>query len=230
MDEPGRITADTARRAAAPFLRAGLAVACVNAGSGVLEADLGRRHAAIVRVHRLIRHCRDFGTNLLVVDLAPPLKPGEAASTSCWEEMELIVREALKATADHGVTLVVKPDLARLNRPLDDLFALAAAYPVESLQFVMDPASYLAGCDPDRRAEGLELVWRQLGSRTAIVHVRDLAFRPEGACFPRPGKGDLDFAEFFRLRRLYQPATPVILSHVRATEIGAVESIVEQHI
>src|SRR5262245_2453264 len=72
--EPGAIPTDRCRHAAEHFLTAGITVACLSGYIHLMDADLDRRHRGIVRLHALIRHCRDFGTDRVLTEtgsLAP---------------------------------------------------------------------------------------------------------------------------------------------------------------
>ena len=63
-----------------------------------------------MRLHALIRHCRDFGTDRIVTETGnlSPASPGVPAapdhSAEAWAELRLIVTEALRVAADGPAT------------------------------------------------------------------------------------------------------------------------------
>src|SRR5262249_47806152 len=87
--DPGQITAERCRLVSRVFHDAGLRVACVSSGVQLLEPDLDRRHRGILRLHRLIRHGRDFGTTYLSAETGRPDPPDR--SSEAWTELNVIL-------------------------------------------------------------------------------------------------------------------------------------------
>src|SRR5947209_4026435 len=112
--DPAQITASRCQQAAEPFQEAGLQIAALACSSNLLNPDLARRHEAIVRLHALLRHCRDFGTTGLVSEtgslspdaIADPDAPTQ--SIEAWTELRIILAECLRIADDHGVTLMLR--------------------------------------------------------------------------------------------------------------------------
>src|SRR5437762_11324336 len=66
--EPGQITPARCRQVVEPFLAAGLRIACLSGYTNLMDPDLERRHRGIIRLHALLRHGRDFGTERVVTE------------------------------------------------------------------------------------------------------------------------------------------------------------------
>src|SRR5581483_9753571 len=100
---PGQFSRDRCRQAADPFLARGIRIACLTGSSDLLDPDLDRRHRGVLRLHALLRHGREFGTDHVVAET------GGAGGEAARAELRLIVAEALRVAADAGVRLLLKP-------------------------------------------------------------------------------------------------------------------------
>jgi sugar phosphate isomerase/epimerase len=187
-----------------------------------------------VRWHALIRHCRDFGTDLVVAEtgsLSPkspwaPHPPNR--SEEAWAELRLILAEALRLAADYGVTALLKPENTHVLATPEDAARLRAELNSPNLGFVMDPANFLLESDPAALSSGIERVCDQLGPWTPLVHAKDLRFDSFGPATPRAGRGVLDYGLFLRSLRRHQPHAPLILEHLRPEEIAEAKEYVQQ--
>src|SRR5262249_48578588 len=158
-----------------------------------------RRHRHVVRWHALVRHCRDFGADRVVTETgslspASPWAPHPPNRTdAAWTELQLIVREALRVAADHGVTLLLKPGGAHVLATAADALGLRAALDAPRLAFVLDPATFLLDCLPEDLGQEVVRLADALGPFAPVVHAKDL--RPDAghAATPRAGRGLLDY-------------------------------------
>jgi sugar phosphate isomerase/epimerase len=232
--EPAEITSGRCLLTAEPFHAAGLRVVCIAGTTNLLDPNLDRRHAGIVRLHALIRHCRDFGADKLVIEtgsLSPrspwaPYPPNR--SREAWTELRLILAEALRRAGDHGVILLVKLECSHVLATVEDAVRLKQELDHPCLRFIMDPVHWLGECEPGELDGRLESVFEELGPWAPVVHLKDLRFAPTGVSMPRAGKGVLDYALLGRLLRRYQPEAPIILEHLRPDEVAAARAHVEQ--
>src|SRR5262249_40731040 len=151
----------------------------------LLDPDLDRRHRGIVRLHALVRHCRDFGTDRLVTgsgSLTPDsaLAPGpDNRSREAWTELRLIVAEVVRLAAEHGVTVLLKAEGGQVLASAADLLRLREELPSGRLGFVLDPAGYLAGSTAAELDGDTERLVEQLGPWAPVVHAKDLCLAPE---------------------------------------------------
>jgi sugar phosphate isomerase/epimerase len=231
--DPGDFTPARCRHVAEAFQTAGVSVASLASRGNLMDPDLDRRHRTIMHLHALVRHCRAFGTERVVIETGNPTravgrKSSSPVSTAAWTELRLILRESLTVAADHGVTLLLKPDRAQLLACPADAARLRAELAHPSLRFVMDPAVYLTAGAPDALAHGLELLFEELGPWAPVAHVKDLRFEPEGITQPPAGRGTLDYGLFCSLLRRYQPDAPIILEHVRPEELPETIALLQQ--
>jgi sugar phosphate isomerase/epimerase len=211
FQHPVEITPERCRRAAAAFQDAGVRIACLSASTNLLDPDLSRRHRGILRLHALIRHCRDFGTDRLVTE-SGSLTP--ESTQEAWTELRLIVAEALRLAADQGVTLLLKAEHSQVLATAANLLRLREEVDLPGLGFVLDPAGYLLDSRPDELGQNLERVVEQLGPWAPVVHAKDLCFTPDGVSLPRAGLGVLDYERFFRVLDRWQPEAAIILEHL----------------
>jgi sugar phosphate isomerase/epimerase len=226
--EPAHFQPDCCRAAAAPFAAEGVRVACVNGTTDLLDPDLARRHRGLLRLHALIRRCRDFGTPLLVTEtgsLSPPSPPAGYAETRtppAREELLIILEVALELARSCGVTLLLKPAEHHAFATAEDAGWLWDRLGgTGSLGFVLDPAVLLLTSDPARLSTDLPAVTRRLAPLAPVVHAKDLRRTPAGATLPRAGQGELDYASFFRTLRECAAYPAVILEHLRPEEAAA---------
>jgi sugar phosphate isomerase/epimerase len=218
--QPGDVTAERCRRVAEPFAEAGITVACLWGSTNLLDPNLERRHRGILRLHALLRHCREFGTDRLVTETGSPwASPPPHQDGTAWAELRLILTEALRASADAGVQLLLKPVPTHLLSSVDDVLRLREELPHPNLGFVLDPVNFLVDCPAAEVRPALERLVGQLGPWTPILHAKDIAFDADEVTAPRAGLGVLDYGLLLQLLRRHQPAAPIILEHLRPQEI-----------
>jgi sugar phosphate isomerase/epimerase len=232
FDEPGEVTADRCRRAAGPFLESGIEIVGLSGGDSLLDPEVDRRHPAIVRLHTLIRHTRDFSTRSVIVNLgnweSSDHSDSIAAETpSRWLEVRCILTEALRVAEDHGVELLLKPACCQGIPWRTSIGLILGEVAFSNVRFVMDPANYLANSPPECLLRDVRGLCEELGSLAPLVHAKDLCFGSDGVTTPRAGRGSFDYASFFRIYRRYQPNAPVILEHLSPGEIEETRAYVE---
>jgi sugar phosphate isomerase/epimerase len=232
FDEPGELTADRCRRAVDPFLELGIEIVGLSGGENLLDPEVDRRHPAIVRLHALIRHSRDFSTKRVILSLgtwesSDPSDSIARETPSRWLEVHCIITEALRVAGDHGVELLLKPDRCQESSWQASIGRILDEVAFSNVRFVMDPANYLANSVPEHLARDARALCQKLGPLAPLVHAKDMCFGPSGVTTPRAGRGALDYAAFFRLYRRHQPGAPVILEHLRPDEIEETRAYVE---
>jgi len=231
FQEPAGITPERCHRAAVPFHAAGIPVAALFVPGNLLDANLHRRHCAVVRLHALLRHCRDFGTDRCVTE-SGCLCPG-APSAGCppelWAELGLILAEALRVAADHGVTLLLKPEPTHALASVADALRLREELPHANLGFVLDPVNFLLHDGPAHLSGALERLVGALGPHAPLVHAKDICFDDNGVSAPRAGWGVLDYDLFLRLLGRHQPAAPIILEHLQPQEVPEAAAYLRSH-
>ncbi|HZT81093.1 MAG TPA: TIM barrel protein [Gemmataceae bacterium] len=225
--EPGLFTPERCRRMSDPFREAGVAVACVAVQGNLMDPDLDRRHRNLLRLHALLRHARDFGTERVLVEsgsLSPkspwaPYPPNR--SREAWVELRIILAEALRVAADHGATLLLKAEPSHVLATAEDCRRLRDELGSPCLGFIMDPACFLAECQPGELSEEMVWLFERLGRWAVVAHAKDLRFDKGGATLPRAGRGVLDYGLFVRLLGRWQPGAPIILEHLQPGEVDA---------
>src|SRR5262245_51830365 len=233
FQEPAQITPERCRQAVEPLQSAGIGIAALSGHSNLMDPNLERRHRGLVRLHALIRHCRDFGTERVVCESgslnpkSPWLPHGPNRSPEAWAELRLIVAAALAVAAEQGVTLLLKPEPTQALASVEDAVRLRAELDHPNLGFVMDPVHFLLAASVHEPAPLARMV-EQLGRWTPIVHVKDLRMDEEKLSIPRVGRGSLDYALFLRLLDRHQPQAPLILEHLQPTEAAEARAYLER--
>jgi sugar phosphate isomerase/epimerase len=231
FDEPGQVTADRCQRATEPFLESDLEIVALSGGENLLAPDVDRRHPAIVRLHALIRHSRDFCTGRVVLNLGHWESPDSSDSISPEpvqsSEIGCIIAEALRVAEDHGVELLLKSDRCRISSWRASIRCILSEVPSSNVRFVMDPANYLANSLSEHLAYDVRRLCEELGPLAPLVHAKDLCFCSGGITSPRAGRGSFDYAAFFQAYHLYQPEAPVILEHLRPAEVDETRAYME---
>jgi sugar phosphate isomerase/epimerase len=222
--EPGQITGDRCRRAAAPFLEIGLAVAAVSCYVNLLDDDLTRRHVGIVRWHRLIEHCRDFGTPYLVLEAGWGQCDGDSDSQSeesSRRELCFILEAGLRVADDHATQILINPGGATLLATLEQLLQMKAEPGLETLKYVLDPATMLMACQPNDVPSALQRLCSALGHCAPLVHAKDLRLDGQATSQPPVGQGIINYFDFIREYQSFQARGPIILEHVRPDQAEA---------
>jgi sugar phosphate isomerase/epimerase len=234
FDEPGQFTRQRCREAAAPFLAAGLRIACVTGPTSLLDPDLDRRHRGIVRLHALLRHTHDLGANRVVVQTGSlnPHSPCKAyppnRSREAWRELQLIVGETLRVAAVAGVLLLLHPGPHHVLASAEDATRLWEELADPLLGFVLDPAALLLDREPATWVADLEALVARLGPRAPVLYAADLGFENGAAVTPRVGHGLLDYGLILRLLSHVQPEATVVLAHLRPEEVRDARAYVER--
>jgi sugar phosphate isomerase/epimerase len=149
-------------------------------------------------------------------------------SSEAWAELRLIVGETLRVAADHGVTLLLKPENSQLLASAADVLRLREELPHPCLRFVMDPAAFLLECRPAELDSQMETLFAQGGPWAPLVHLKDLRFHAAGVSTSRAGCRVLNFSILARLLHRYQPDARVILEHLRPEEVAEAKARAEQ--
>lgn len=232
--DPGQFTPERSRMVIEPLHAAGIAIACVSGHGNLMDPDLDRRHRGILRLLALIRHCRDFGTDRVVTETgslspkSPWMPQAPRRSRESWDELRLILTEALDVATEHGVTLLLKPEPAQMLATAADALRLRDELAHPQLGFVMDPAHFLLGSSPEELRGRMEQVVELFGPWSPIVHLKDIAFEAGEASTPRVGQGILDYGLFLRLLDLHQPQAPLILEHLQPNEVAEVKTFLDR--
>jgi sugar phosphate isomerase/epimerase len=212
--DPADITPDRCRRLVEPFLDAGIAVAALSAGPALLEPDLERRHRTLMRLHALVEHCREFGTNLLVAEPG-----GLAHDRQAWTELLLVLAEVLRRATDHGVKLLLRFGAGQVVGTRADARRLTEELPVAGLGFVLDPAEWLrdvpAECWPAALEEGLQ-EW----GAAPLLHVKDIRLDHGRVCFPPVGQGQLPYGPLLKQFLTTNPGAAILVEHVQPHQVS----------
>jgi L-ribulose-5-phosphate 3-epimerase len=65
----------------------------------------------------------------------------------------------------------------------------------------------------------LERIFQVIGPHAPVAHAKDVVYHDGQIDTPRAGAGRLDYPAFARLMQQYQPNAPLILEHLRESEV-----------
>lgn len=74
----------------------------------------------------------------------------------------------------------------------------------------------------------LERLVEQLGSRTPVVHAKDVLIGADGITLPPVGRGGLDYGLLLRRLDRYQPQAPIIMEHLQPQEVADARASMER--
>lgn len=206
FDAPADFTSQRAATVAAAFTEAGVRVAELICPGDLLDADLGRRHATVLRLHASIRSCRDFGSAYVVAGTSSATPAG----SECEDLCALLLQAASLAT-QHGVTLLLRPVVGCATTSPDAVARLLDAVESPALGVVMDPG-WLLGEEPTGHhpAPNFELFTR-LGPASPIVHVGADRLGVASAAGAESAEAEAGCLAILQRHATLQPKSPWIL-------------------
>jgi sugar phosphate isomerase/epimerase len=230
FQHPCDVTPERARRVAQVFGEAGVRIASVAAATMLLDPDLKRRHAGIVRSYAIIRYCRDFGSPYAVVQVGawPGIDNSRSFDTdsASWQELVAILAGVVDWASEWGVQVLLKPGAGDLFCRPGQAQALRDRLP--GLHFVMDPAVLLSEESVSNQHDAMRALMETVGPWSPIFHAKDLLSSDHGWTTPPAGRGRLDYAELVRLYGQHQHRSAIIMEHVRPQEIEATRVYIQR--
>jgi sugar phosphate isomerase/epimerase len=232
---PPELSAEACRAAADSFRSEGIQVAAVAGYVNLVNPDLARRETGLARIHRLIELCREFGTPYLATETGS-LNPDSEwedhpanHTEQAWQILLPILREAVRRCEDAGVTLLIEGYVHNVIATVADCRRLREEIPSPHLGFMLDPNNLFEEADMRDVPAHLGRIFRTIGPYAPVAHAKDVVYRDGRIDTPRAGTGKLDYSVFARLMRQYQPDAPVVLEHLRESEVTETVAFVWQY-
>ncbi|MFA7344593.1 MAG: TIM barrel protein [Terrimicrobiaceae bacterium] len=180
----------------------------------------------------MIPLCRELGANSLIAwtgSLAEglldehPQNQTEASRASLRRTLDRL-RPLLK---EHGVKLLFEPWHTHVLGGAEDMAAEILRDPA-AFAAVVDLPNFLRGRKEfDRREEILPRLVDTLIPIADIVHLKDIAYSPEGEMqLPGAGKGALDYPEILRMLSPLWERVPYVIEHVDAPDFASTGAFV----
>jgi L-ribulose-5-phosphate 3-epimerase len=222
---PAELTPAACRAAAEAFRSEGVEVAAVAGYVNLVNPDLARREAGVARLHRLIELCPEFGTPYLATETGSLNPDSEWAdhpanhTEAAWQVLLPILREAVRRCEDAGVTLLIEGYVQNVVAAVSDCRRLREEIPSPNLGFMLDPNNLFEESDMADVPAHLERIFAAIGPYAPVAHAKDVVYRDGQIDTPRAGTGALDYPTFARLMQQYQPDAPLVLEHLRESEV-----------
>jgi sugar phosphate isomerase/epimerase len=93
-----------------------------------------------------------------------------------------------------------------------------APFPIQQVGLVLDPPNFITPALYPKRDEEMRRLFRELGDRVHLVHLKDLRLNPadQSVDLPGPGGGEMNYPLLIsEIRKLNRPL-PCIIEHINA--------------
>ena len=198
-------------------------------------ADPAIRAAGEERLHRLIDLCPEFGAPYLATETGS-LNPDSEWSDhpanhteEAWQILLPILREAVRRCEDRGVTLLIEGYVNNVIATVHDCRRLKEEIPSSHLGFMLDPNNLFEEADMADVPAHLERIFQTIGPHAPVAHAKDVIYRNGEIDTPRAGAGKLDYPAFARLMQQHQPTAPLVLEHLRESEVAETVAYVRRY-
>jgi len=235
-ENPHDITAEVCESAVAPYLDAGLDIACLGGYCNPMHPDPSRRRRQREVFYALIRQCKSFGTRYIATET------GSANPTSqwrdhpdnhteqAWRDMVDFVAQACEVAEACGVNVLIEPYVENVLSSLEKVGRLLNEVRSPALQFVLDPNNLVQREDLQDMDGYLKRFFDLVGDRAPVAHAKDVLYDQDRISTPRAGTGKLNYPLFCRLLREYQPDAPLVLEHLKESEVESTRNFVLGHL
>ena len=101
-----------------------------------------------------------------------------------------------------------------------------APFPADRVGLLLDPPNFITAALYPRRDEELRHLFRELGERIHLAHLKDMKLNPSGRSveLPGPGGGELNYPLVIsEIRKLNRPL-PCIIEHIKAEQSEMVKT------
>ncbi|MBD2846873.1 sugar phosphate isomerase/epimerase [Paenibacillus sp. IB182496] len=227
LDAQGEWNAQQAEAIRSVFAQRGIAIPVLSGYMNLLHPDPARREANVLAMERLLRLAPAFGAEAVATETGS-LHPTnqwayhpDNASEAAWEALCAVCERLGRVAADHGVTLLLEGYVDNVLARPEQASALMARLPERGLGLVLDPFNYLTRDDLAAQGEALGRIFDQVGPRAVIAHAKDTVYTAKGIDTPRPGAGDVDWAQVAGLLAERMPEMPLYLEHTKPEEVGS---------
>lgn len=171
-----------------------------------------------LRCRRMVTWSGSYGRRADDVD--PANWTPEAREAAIAEAQGLATRLRI-----HGACLCVEPYHAHVLRTPADCASFVEAVDREMVRVVLDPPNLVAPDEVDRLPERLPEMVRDLAPITGLVHLKDVARKPDGSVEQTaPGRGTMDYARLCALLREHEIRVPAIVEGVDDASVPDMET------
>ena len=204
------LSADECKRIAEAYRGKGIDVHSLGVYTNLMEPDDAEREQNIAYFLEMMRVATDMGVNMLATECGKVVTDGKKdLNASLADEAYPVVVESTKRligpAEEHGITIVFEPffhDLLATAKATRD-FIEEIDHPRIRVQ--LDPANLLPHNDLDEMFNALNPYIKALHAKDRKLHV---------SAGVAAGEGDVDYAKFVALSKVYCPDIPLIIEYV----------------
>jgi sugar phosphate isomerase/epimerase len=142
----------------------------------------------------------------------------ENDSPQAWADLQASMREAARIAEEHGVTLVVEPEVSNVVDSARKARALLDELASPRVKIVIDGANLFHAGELPRMREILDEAFALLGPDIVLAHAKDLN-RDGEAGHEAAGTGLLDYDHYAALLQEAGFDGPVILHSLREAQV-----------
>jgi sugar phosphate isomerase/epimerase len=228
---PERIEPSVAEDIREALAKRGLTMAAVSGTFNMIHPDQRQREDGLRRLAELARACPRLGTSVITLCTGTRDREDmwrrhpENDTPQAWRDLAASMREALKLTAESGVTLAFEPETANVvdtarktRRLLDEIASPRLKVVMDGANLFHAPGFLERSQMHDVLAEAMEL----LGKEIVIAHAKELfGSVGEGAPSREAGSGRLDYDCYLRLLRTAGFGGPLIMHGLTEAQVPA---------
>ncbi len=227
------LTADTFRRVADAYSSEGITIAAVAAYANLFDPRPEFRSAERKRLSRILQLAPECGCCLVCTETGTlnTMRGSHPHNTrpDIWNEFVDLICGYLDEAARAGSTLALEAYTKNICRDTYDIRRLLASVSRSpSLRFVADPFNILYEFELSDQRPVLREYLDVIGNICVVAHAKDLIFEACDKATPRAGTGIFDWPAYAELLNHRLPTTPLILEHLKWTEVPGTFSFVRE--
>ncbi|MBO7747180.1 sugar phosphate isomerase/epimerase [Paenibacillus sp. MWE-103] len=231
---PERADADVAAAVKREADVRGIRLEAVSGTFNMAHPDPAVRAEGLRRLDHLAAMCAGMGIGIVTLgsgsrnpdDMWAPHR--DNGSAEAWRDLLACMERALDVAERRGVALALEPEAANVANDARAARRVLDAMGSPRLRIVFDAANLVVGRERASWDGILEEAAELLGGDIALAHAKDVramnaraAADGAGSPFRAVGRGDLDFASYFRLLRTAGFDGPVVMHGLEERDAAA---------
>jgi sugar phosphate isomerase/epimerase len=207
------------------FAARGIRMAAVSGTFNMIHPDPAERHRGLRWLRELASVCDRLGTSVITLctgtrDPASMWRRHpENDSPQAWADLLASMREAARIAEEHGVTLVVEPEVSNVVDSARKARALLDELASPRVKIVIDGANLFHAGELPRMRVILDEAFALLGPDIVLAHAKDLN-RDGEAGHEAAGTGLLDYDHYVALLREVGFEGPLLLHSLQEAQVG----------
>jgi sugar phosphate isomerase/epimerase len=221
---PDRIDSETCDGIRAEMAARAISMAAVSGTFNMIHPDPAERRRGLRWLRELASVCDRLGTPVITLctGTRDPVsmwrRHPENDSPEAWADLLASMGEAARIAEEHGVTLVVEPEVSNVVDSARKARALLDELASPHVKIVIDGANLFHAGELPRMREILDEAFALLGREIVLAHAKDLS-RDGEAGHEAAGTGLLDYDHYVALLREVGFDGPLILHSLQEAQV-----------